>query len=97
MVDDAGDWAGAAGFWGSGRGGGGVFVFWRAVAAAAGAVAWGCGASRGAHYFLFSDCDLFGFECWFVFDFLVVLALSPLSDLSALNLTPPFVIRCRNS
>jgi len=77
----AGDWAGAADFWWGGGGGGCFFVFWGEVAAAVGAIAWGCGASRGAHHFLFSDCDLFGFECWVVFDLLVVLVLSPLSNL----------------
>ena len=81
MVTDAGDWAGLAGFWRSGGGGERVSVFWRAVAAAVGAIAWGCGASWGAHYFLFSDCDLFDFECWVVYDLLVVLVLSPLSNL----------------
>jgi hypothetical protein len=85
VVADAGAGAGAADFWCGGGGGGVVFVFWREVAAPAGAIAWGCGASRGAHYILFSDYDLFGFECWVVFDLLVVLALSPLSDLPLLK------------
>jgi hypothetical protein len=97
VLADAGPGAGAAGFWRSGDCGGGVFVFWREVAAAVGAIAWGCGASRGAQYFLFSDGDLFGFECWVVFDLLVVLALSPLSDLPLLKSALPFVILCRNS
>jgi hypothetical protein len=95
VVADAGDWESTAGFWGSGGGGGGLFVFWREVAAAAGAIAWRCGASWRAQYFLFSDCDLSGFECWVVFDLLVVLALSPLSGLPTPNLMPPFVILCR--